>query len=77
MVANPRFREAFETVAQHLCNLDEISGVVTRIESETDSLEDAVRELEVLLEETEMTLRTDIRILINECRHMMNRKTTR
>jgi hypothetical protein len=77
MLAESLLRKAFEEVAQHLCNLDNMSEIVTEIENETDSLEASIKKLESLLVEAEVTLKTDIRILINECRHIMGRKMDR
>ena len=63
-------RAAFENVASHISNLDEVKELVDEIEKKSDSLESVLRELESRLEDAEVTLRTDIRILINECRHL-------
>ena len=63
-------RIAFEKVAPHISNLDEIKALVDEIEKSTDSLDSIINELEVRMEEAEVTFRTDIRILINECRHL-------
>jgi predicted translin family RNA/ssDNA-binding protein len=66
---------AFEKVAPHMSNLDAIKELVAEIEKKTDSLESVLSELESRLEDAEVTLRTDIRILINECRHLGDRMT--
>ncbi|MFW9787131.1 MAG: hypothetical protein ACFFE2_11030 [Candidatus Thorarchaeota archaeon] len=63
-------RTAFENIAPHISNLDSMKSLVDEIEKSTDSLESVVFELESRLEDAEVTLRTDIRILINECRHL-------
>jgi hypothetical protein len=63
-------RIAFEKVAPHISNLDEIKAIVDEIEKSADSLDSIINELEVRMEEAEVTFRTDIRILINECRHL-------
>jgi hypothetical protein len=61
-------RTAFERVAPHISNLDEIKALVEELEK-IDSLDSLVSELEARMEDAEVTFRTDIRILINECRH--------
>ncbi len=63
-------RTAFEIVAPHISNLDEVRSIVDELEKKVDSIDSIIRELEVRMEEAEVTLRTDIRILINECRHL-------
>ena len=66
---------AFEKVAPHISNLETIKELVVEIEKKTDSLESVLNELESRLEDAEVTLKTDIRILINECRHLGDRTT--
>ena len=68
-------RVAFEKVAAHISNLDAVKILVDEIEKKTDSLESVLKELETSLEDAEVTFRTDIRILINECRHLGDRTT--
>ncbi len=68
-------RTAFEKVAPHISNLEEMRLLVDEIEKKTDSLELILDELESRLEDAEVTFRTDIRILINECRHLGYRTT--
>ncbi len=63
-------RIAFEIVAPHISNLDEIKALVDEIEKKAESLDSIIHELERKMEEGEVTFRTDIRILINECRHL-------
>jgi hypothetical protein len=60
---------AFEKVAPHISNLDEIKTLVDELEK-IDSLDSLISELEARMEDAEVTFRTDIRILINECRHI-------
>jgi hypothetical protein len=62
-------RTAFEKVAQHISNLDGIKALVDELEK-VESLDSIIRELEARMEDAEVTFRTDIRILINECRHL-------
>ena len=68
-------RTAFEKVASHFANLDLMKSLVDEIERETDTLDSVLKELESRLEDAEVTFRTDIRILINECRHLGDRTT--
>ncbi len=66
---------AFEKMAPHISNLEAIKELVVEIKKKTDSLESVLNELESRLEDAEVTLKTDIRILINECRHLGDRTT--
>ena len=68
-------RTAFERVAPHISNLEEVRILVDEIEKKTDSLESILNELESRLENEEVTFKTDIRILINELRHLGSRMT--
>jgi hypothetical protein len=68
-------RTAFEKVAPHISNLEEVKILVDEIEKKTDSLEAVLNELESRMDDAEVTFRTDIRILINECRHLGDRTT--
>lgn len=74
-MANSILHNAFENVAPHISNLDEIRTLIDEVEKKADSLEMILRELESKLDDAEVTLKTDIRILINECRHLGGRKT--
>ncbi|MFW9768262.1 MAG: hypothetical protein ACFFF9_07510 [Candidatus Thorarchaeota archaeon] len=62
-------RTAFERVAPHISNLDDIKTLVEELEK-IDSLDSLISELEARMEDAEVTFRTDIRILINECRRV-------
>ena len=68
-------RTAFENVAPHISNLDEIKTLIDEVEKRASSPEMVLSELESKLDNAEVTLKTDIRILINECRHLGGRKT--
>ncbi len=74
-MTNSILRTAFERVAPHISNLETVKILVDEIEKKTDSLESVLKELETSLEDAEVTYRTDIRILINECRHLGDRTT--
>jgi hypothetical protein len=63
-------RVAFEKIAGHISNLDLMSELVEEVVKSTTSLDAAIENLEDRLTDAEVTLRTDIRILINECRHL-------
>ena len=74
-MTNSILRTAFERIAPHISNLEAVKLLVDEIEKKTDSLESVLNELESKLEDAEVTFRTDIRILINECRHLGDRTT--
>lgn len=74
-MTSPVLRTAFENVAGHFSNLDIMKELVGEIEKDTDSIEMTLEVLEKKCENAEVTLRTDIRILINECRHLQSRMT--
>ena len=74
-MTNSILRTAFERIAPHISNLEAVKILVDEIEKKTDSLESVLKELETSLEDAEVTFRTDIRILINECRHLGDRTT--
>ena len=67
-------RTAFENVATHISNLETMKKLVDTLESEDLLPTELIERLQGELEEAEVTLRTDIRILINECRHLESRK---
>lgn len=72
---NSILRTAFENVAPYISNMESVKILVEEVEKTTNSLESILGELELRLEDAEVTLRTDIRILINECRHLGDRTT--
>ncbi|MBN2228965.1 MAG: hypothetical protein JW779_05165 [Candidatus Thorarchaeota archaeon] len=61
---------AFDNIAQHISNIERIRELVYEIDEEYDSIDEIIKSLEERLQDAEITLRTDIRILINECRHL-------
>lgn len=67
-------RTAFENIASHISNIDSIRSLVDELESENLTTDAVIEFLHNNLEDAEVTLRTDIRILINECRHLESRK---
>ena len=66
-------RTAFDNVASHISNLDTIRSLVDELESEKLTTDALIDTLQNKIEDAEVTLRTDIRILINECRHLESR----
>jgi len=68
-------RAAFDNIASHISNLETIKTIVDDLESEDLSFDAIIEILQKKIEDAEVTLRTDIRILINECRHLERRKS--
>ncbi|MGY5858118.1 MAG: hypothetical protein RTU63_02015 [Candidatus Thorarchaeota archaeon] len=66
-------RTAFDNIASHISNIDAIRSIVNEIEAEDLSIDIVIESLLKKAEDAEVTLRTDIRILINECRHLKSR----
>ncbi len=67
-------RTAFDNIVSHISNMDEIRTLVEKLESENLSTSAIIDYLQREIEDAEVTLRTDIRILINECRHVESGK---
>ena len=63
-------RQSFENVGAYINHLDEIRDTIRRVESTADSTDRVLELLESELLNAEITLRTDIRILINEFKHL-------
>ena len=70
-------RTAFDNIASHISNIDTIRTLVDEIESENLTTDAVIDTLQNKIEDAEVTLRTDIRILINECRHLESRMKNR
>ena len=64
---------AFENVAAHISNLDTMQDLLLKINEQNVSIDETIKLLEGRLESSEVTFRTDIRILLNEIRHIMTR----
>ena len=64
-------RNAFENVAPYITNLDTISLLVHQLNEERISLRVSVTKLEMIMKDADITLRTDIQILINELKHFL------
>jgi len=67
---------AFEKVAPHITNLDDIRTLIQDISGQGKTTLEIIQFLEARLETAEVTLRTDLRILLNEIRHIMARKSS-
>jgi hypothetical protein len=62
---------AFENVAPHITNLDAISSLIQQLSKEGSSLRASMILLEEKKNNVDITLRTDIQILINEINHIL------
>ena len=69
----PIIRTAFDRISSHISNIDSIRSIVEELESEDLSIDAVIETLQKKSEDAEVTLRTDIRILFNECRHLKSR----
>jgi len=70
-------RSAFDNAAAYVSNLAALQMAIDEFVTECISIDDVVRDLESRMDEVEITLRTDMRILINEIRHLKERKSSR
>jgi len=68
--------QAFENVGANIANLDEVRDLLAKIENEADSISHVISLLELEMAEVDITLRTDIRILINEFKHLSEERRT-
>ncbi len=64
---------AFENVAGHMSNLDAIRSIITMVEKECSNLVESIQFIEKEMAEAEVTLKTDMRILLNEIKHVSSR----
>ena len=76
MSSDDLFLRAFENSAGHMANLDAVRSIVERLTGHSHSLDDIIQLLEREMEGAEVTLQTDLRILINETQHLVRRKTS-
>jgi hypothetical protein len=69
---NPKelLRRSFENVGAYINHLDEIRDLIEKLEANADTDERVLQLLEAELLNAEIILRTDIRILINEFKHL-------
>ncbi|TFG33894.1 hypothetical protein EU527_06195 [Candidatus Thorarchaeota archaeon] len=70
-------KTAFDNVAGHLSNLEEMIDLIEDMETNEKSIDSVIISLEEKSKEAEVTLKTDIRILINECRHLKSRMASK
>jgi len=70
-------RSAFDNVAAHISNLAALQIAVDELMTECISIDSVVHDLESRMDGVEITLRTDMRILINEIQHLKERKSSR
>jgi len=75
-MTGPVIRTAFDNIASHISNLEIMKTIVDDLESNNLSFDAVIENLQKKIEDAEVTLRTDIRILINECRHLESRKSS-
>ena len=66
-------RMAFDNIASHISNIDAIRVLVDDLGSKNLTTNAVIDALQNKIEDAEVTLRTDIRILINECRQLESR----
>ncbi|MGY5875579.1 MAG: hypothetical protein RTU30_07525 [Candidatus Thorarchaeota archaeon] len=76
MTVNTLLNLAFDNIGAHLSNLDQVRSIIQEISSRAKSITDIIQLLEEKMEEGDVTLRTDIRILINEVRHLSEKRPT-
>ena len=67
---------AFDEIASYITNLEEIRILIQDISGQEKTTLETVQLLEERLETAEVTLRTDLRILLNEIRHILTRKSS-
>ena len=66
---------AFENVAGHISNLDDVQTLVREMLEENITTEMCISLLESKMADSEVTLVTDIRILLNEIHHILREKS--
>ena len=76
MTSRHIFQLAFEDVAGHIANLDVIQDLVQEMIEENLSISECIDQLEHKMQNAEVTLVTDIRILINKIHHMSREKSS-
>ncbi len=64
---------AFENVAGHIHNLSYVRELVGDIAREADSLQSVRARLKQVVAGADITLRTDVRILLDEMEHVLRR----
>jgi hypothetical protein len=74
---SPLLRECFERCAPHIYNLDEMRSLVESVAEKHCAFPETVAYLQERMQEAETTLRTDIRILLNELKHANSIRKTK
>ena len=70
-------RSAFDNVAAHISNIAALQIAVDELMNECVSIDSVMHDLESKMDGVEITLRTDMRILINEIQHLKERNSSR
>lgn len=65
---------AFGNIAAHIANLETLRFLIQELGAETESIEQFIQSILSKMETAEVTLRTDIRILVNEVRRLVIKK---
>ncbi|MHA2423213.1 MAG: hypothetical protein ACXAEF_00360 [Candidatus Thorarchaeota archaeon] len=66
---------AFENVAGHISNLDDMQTLIREMIDEGLSIAECIDQLEHKMQNSEVTFVTDIRILINKIHHLSREKS--
>jgi hypothetical protein len=66
---------SFEHVAGHFANLEQVQMIVGEILGGKGSIEDIIQKIEGMMHDAEVTLKTDLRILVNEIRHQIRKSS--
>jgi hypothetical protein len=75
MVSSHPLQLAFEDVAGHITNFEEVRNLIQELIREDLTILECIDQLEHKMLNSEVTLVTDIRILINKIRHMSREKS--
>ena len=65
---------AFGNIAAHIANLETLRFLIQELDAETEPIEQFIQAILSKMETAEVTLRTDIRILVNEVRRLVMKK---
>jgi hypothetical protein len=76
MVSKNPLQLAFENVAGHITNLEEVRDLIQELIEEDLTITECITQLEHKMHNSEVTLVTDIRILINKVHHMSREKSS-
>ena len=67
--------DAFENVGAHIANLDDLRNLIASLLTRLNSYQEFIQELNSQMESAEITMRTDIRILINEMQRILRQES--